>query len=80
MKLVAKPWNWDKATLAFRKHHEQGQPRRYRRASLRQLKKAQQVLENEMSDRRISLLSRTLYLIVAQDIGSHCDELYYGHS
>lgn len=80
MKLVAKPWNWDKATLAFRKHHEHGLPRRYRRASLRQLKAAQKQAETSIHFPCTTRLAQTIYMMERRRLCEEADARYYGHS
>lgn len=80
MTIAKKPWNWDKATLAFRKHHEQGMPKRYRRASFRQIKAAQ---KQAASDHRAMYCTRLALTIRSIHYRSVCEDAevqYYGHS
>lgn len=79
MTLAKKPWNWDKATLAFRKHHEHGQPRRYRHTSLRRLKAAHKVAESGLRSMPVSRLVRTIQMMEFRARMEEADASIYGH-
>lgn len=80
MKLNKKPWNWDKTTLAFRKHHERGFPRRYRRATSRQIKAAQKQARSSLPSMYATRLAQTIRRVAFRHACEEAGAEYYGHS